>query len=347
MGFGKLHQDYTTRVLRVDKTEEVNCQVIKVDVPKNNTHVYLQLYQKNPRIILNNGTYQHTVLSFLILVDSRNNYLLTDINYRYCNEDGSYHGYNVISYAPVAVTLSNKTNQVNVNSMIHKTMVDFCKKELTPSKKSNGLNIYIYKDYTRQLPLMATGYENTSNNYFKTITEVTGKGNKSFYIYCDDYASEDDTTVIKPLPPKSMTCVIVLKYSNSTIVSYSSSIAVSSANTNTRTNTNTNKGTNNVTPASSVDNNPVFKTEGEEIDEDGYLIQYLLKGSNNSYVIGLENTSNFITLSLSVEGLDILDSIYKGQAKPVFTIKSREKKVFNVKVKSNYYGNVTFQFEYE
>ena len=30
-------------------------------------------------------------------------YLLTDINYRYCNEDGSNHGYNVISYAPVAV----------------------------------------------------------------------------------------------------------------------------------------------------------------------------------------------------------------------------------------------------
>ena len=84
---------------------------------------------------------------------------------------------------------------------------------------------------------------------------------------------------------------------------------------------------------SSVDNNPVFKTEGEEIDEDGYLIQFLLQGSNNSYIIGLENTSNFsITLSLSVEGLDILDNIYKGQAKPIFTIKVREKKVFNVKV---------------
>jgi len=119
-------------------------------------------------------------------------------------------------------------------------------------------------------------------------------------------------------------------------------------NTKTNTNTNTNKGTSNVAPASSVESNPVFQTEGEEIDEDGYLVQYLLQGSNNSYVIGLENTSNFsITLSLSVEGLDILDSAYKGQAKPVFTIKAREKKVFNVKVKSNYYGNVTFQFEYE
>ena len=107
-------------------------------------------------------------------------------------------------------------------------MGDFCKKELTPSKKSNGLNIYTYKDYTKQLPFMVTEYENTSNNYFKTITEVTGIGNKSFCIYWDDYASEDDTTVTKPLPPKSMTCAIVLKYFNSTIFSCSSSIAVSS-----------------------------------------------------------------------------------------------------------------------
>ena len=245
-------------------------------------------------------------------------------------------------------------------------MVDFCKKELTPTKKSNGLNIYTYKNYTKQLPFMVTGYENTSSNYFKTTTEVTGKGDKSFCIYCDDYATEDETTVIKPLPPKSMTCVIVLKYSNSTIFSCSSAIAGSSANeassleasaknkaktktnTNTNTNNNANKGTTNVVPSNSVDNNPVFLEEGEEIDEDGYLLQYLLAGSNNSYVIGLENTSNYrIKLSLILEGLDILDSAYKGQAKPIFTIIAKEKKVFNVKVKSNYYGNVSFQFEYE
>ena len=54
--------------------------------------------------------------------------------------------------------------------------VDGKKKELTPTKKSNGLNIYTYKNYTKQLPFMVTGYENTSNNYFKTTTEVPGKG---------------------------------------------------------------------------------------------------------------------------------------------------------------------------
>jgi len=72
-----------------------------------------------------------------------------------------------------------------------------------------------------------------------------------------------------------------------------------------------------------------------------------LEGSNNSYVIGLENTSNYnFKLSINLEGLNILDSAYNGQAKPTFIINSKEKKVFNVQVKSNYYGNVSFQFEY-
>ena len=78
------------------------------------------------------------------------------------------------------------------------------------------------------------------------------------------------------------------------------------------------------------------------------MIQYLLEGSNNSYVIGLENTSNYrIALSINLEGLDILDSAYKGKSKPSFIINAKEKKVFNVKIKNNYSGNVSFQFEYE
>ena len=78
------------------------------------------------------------------------------------------------------------------------------------------------------------------------------------------------------------------------------------------------------------------------------MIQYLLKGSNNSYVIGLENRyPNYrFNLAINLVGLDILDNAYKGQSKPTFTINPQEKKVFNVRIKSNYSGNVSFQFEY-
>ena len=372
MGFGKLHQDFVTRVLRVEKTEAIKCQLLKVDVPQNNCLIYFQLYQKNPRIILSDGTYQKTVLSYLILIDSNFNYidsmstkdmhicveqtlnkgtyyLLCDINYRYCNEQGKNHGYNVTTYAPIPITLSNITSQVNVNSIMQKAMVDFCKKNITPIKKSNGLNIYTYKTYTKQLPFMVTAYENTSSNYYKTTTEVTCKGEKSFCIYCDNNASENETKVIKQLHPMSMTCVIILKYSNSSIFSCSSTIQASTekeAKAEESKNNNMNyNNINNNTNNSNV--HPVFNMEGEAIDDDGYLVQYLLESGNNSYTIGLENRSGYgFKLCINLEGLDIIDANYQGNSKPVFNINPYEKKVFNVRVKNNYYGNVSFQFEY-
>ena len=372
MGFGKLHQDFVTRVLRVEKTEAIKCQLLKVDVPQNNCLIYFQLYQKNPRIILSDGTYQKTVLSYLILIDSNFNYidsmstkdmhicveqtlnkgtyyLLCDINYRYCNEQGKNHGYNVTTYAPIPITLSNITSQVNVNSIMQKAMVDFCKKNITPIKKSNGLNIYTYKTYTKQLPFMVTAYENTSSNYYKTTTEVTCKGEKSFCIYCDNNASENETKVIKQLHPKSMTCVIILKYSNSSIFSCSSTIQASTekeAKAEESKNNNMNyNNINNNTNNSNV--HPVFNMEGEAIDDDGYLVQYLLESGNNSYTIGLENKSGYgFKLCINLEGLDIIDANYQGNSKPVFNINPYDKKVFNVRVKNNYYGNVSFQFEY-
>ena len=376
MGFGKLHQDFVTRVLRIEKTEAIKCQLLKVDVPQNNCLIYFQLYQKNPRIILNDGTYQKTVLCYLILIDSNFNYidsmstkdmhicveqtlnkgtyyLLCDVNYRYCNANKKNHGYNVTTYAPIAINLSNITSQVNVNVIMQKAMVDFCKKNITPSKKSNGLNIYTYKTYTKQLPFMVTAYENTSSNYYKTTTEVTCKGEKSFCIYCDNNASENETKVIKQLPPKSMTCVIILKYSNSSIFSCSSTIQASTEKEakaeESKNNINININNNIPKTNNNYNNNvhPVFNMEGEPIDDDGYLVQYLMELGNESYVIGLENKSNYgFKLRINLEGLDIVDGNYQGNSKPIFTINPLEKKIFNIKVKNNYYGNVSFQFEY-
>lgn len=280
-------------------------------------------------------------------------YLLCDVNYRYCNANKKNHGYNVTTYAPIAINLSNITSQVNVNAIMQKAMVDFCKKNITPSKKSNGLNIYTYKTYTKQLPFMVTAYENTSSNYYKTTTEVTCKGDKSFCIYCDNNASENETKVIKQLPPKSMTCVIILKYSNSSIFSCSSTIQASTEKEakaeESKNNINININNNIPKTNNNYNNNvhPVFNMEGEPIDDDGYLVQYLMELGNESYVVGLENKSNYgFKLRINLEGLDIIDENYQGNSKPIFTINPLEKKIFNIKVKNNYYGNVSFQFEY-
>ena len=126
-------------------------------MPQNNYLIYFQLYQKNPRIILNDGTYQKAVLCYLILIDNNYNYidsmstkdmhicveqiinkgtyyLLCDVNYRHCNQKGKNHGYNVTVYAQTAVTLSNISSQINVNSIMQKAMIDCCKKNKTVKK---------------------------------------------------------------------------------------------------------------------------------------------------------------------------------------------------------------------
>ena len=126
-------------------------------MPQNNYLIYFQLYQKNPRIILNDGTFQNAFLCYLIVINSNYNYidsmstkdmlicveqilnkgiyyLLCDVNYWYCNQKGKNHGYNVTAYAQTAFTLSNMSSQINVNSIMQKAMIDCCKKNKTVKK---------------------------------------------------------------------------------------------------------------------------------------------------------------------------------------------------------------------
>ena len=93
--------------------------------------------------------------------------------------------------------------------------------------------------------------------------------------------------------------------------------------------------------------NPVFDEEGEQIDENGNLYQYILEVDNgNGYTIGLENTSAYkIKLKLILEGLTDVDSEFKGQANPVFESLPKSKRVFNLKVKPNA-NDLSFEFTY-
>jgi hypothetical protein len=89
--------------------------------------------------------------------------------------------------------------------------------------------------------------------------------------------------------------------------------------------------------------NPVFKTQGQIINQDGTLVQYSMVNGDN-YVIGLENRSNMkVRLQLYLEGL-VLSSNGKNYA--VFFSNPRERKIFNTKVLKNYNGQIYFEFQY-
>ena len=69
LGIARLKRGYVTTFCKVRKVENIKCQIIKVISEQKDSHSYLQLYQKNPRALLRDGTYQPTALCYLILLD--------------------------------------------------------------------------------------------------------------------------------------------------------------------------------------------------------------------------------------------------------------------------------------
>ena len=191
------------------------------------------------------------------------------------------------------------------------------------------MQIYISKNYNSDIPFLLACFVNPTQNSYKIKLEVKAKGSKSFCIYNDNTATENDTSVIKEIKPASAITLSVLKYSLSSMFSLCYTVLSSD-----------DKSTN-------EDANPVFDEEGEQIDENGNLYQYILEVNNgNGYTIGLENTSQYrIKLKLILEGLTDVDAEFKGQANPVFESLPKSKKVFNLKVNPDA-KDLSFEFTY-
>ena len=61
------------------------------------------------------------------------------------------------------------------------------------------MNIYISKYYDSEIPFLVSCFVNTSQQNYKIKLEMKPKGEKSFCIYNDSIATENDVQVIKEL----------------------------------------------------------------------------------------------------------------------------------------------------
>ena len=367
MGFAKLHPDYETSVLKIKKEDAVKCQLIKVTVNKDRVHTYLSLYQKNPRIITKQGYYQKTSLCFIMLCDKNFNYInsmattdmhicveetlkrgeyyiFCDVNYRYV---GNNHGYNITSYGDHELALENltKNNQINISQYLEKALYSYCKvKKINPTRDSRGFEIYT-QNYGKDLPFMLLVFNNTGSSNLQANVEAKVKGSKSFCIYCDSDASEDDLKVSKNLPPGTARSIAILKYTNSSLFSINYSVS-SGSPSSSKPSSNTGSNTSNQS-YNDVRNDPVFREEAEAIDEDGFIYQYF-KEQRNGFTIGIENRGRTKQkFKLLLEGLDFTDSINRGRSVSLpFDLSPNERKKWEVTLKSRYAGDLTFQFDY-
>ena len=379
IGFAKIHPDYIVNNLKIKKEQNIKCQLIKIKVSKNNNknsvHSFIQLYQKNPRIILKDGTYQNTALCFIILVDDEFNYLIssssnkmhigieynlkpdkdyyifTDLNYRYdLNNKGKNHGYRITSYSEAFLEFENLTdnNKYNVSSLLRKAMIDYVKKNVKKSKY-NGMTIYVTPSYSDYFPFTIAYFENEKkiDNIIKLT--INYKGDKGFCFYCDDLANEDEYKIEKELPGNGNNIVLIMKYTLSSIFSLNY-IFITDKRTKEEKEIYQNKikqKNNNLNIKEGKNiflKNDIFKQEGEPISPNSELIQYV-KEINNGYILGLENKSKQkLRCKLNIEGLILTDTIYKGRGSPTFYIEPKEKKIFNATIIQDYKGDLSFQF---
>jgi hypothetical protein len=276
-------------------------------------------------------------------------YIFCDVNYRYV---GDNHGYNITSYGDSELTLENltKSNKINIPQAFEKALVSYCKVSgIKPSKDSRGIETYT-QNYGKDLPFMVLAFNNTSSNYFQANVETKARGTKSFCIYCDSDASEDDIKVTKQIPPNSARAIVIMKHTNSSLFSISYSVQQSSAaaaqNVSNNTNTNTNNRQNDYDD-DDVRNDPVFRTDGEPIDEDGHILQYF-KEEKNGFTIGIENKGRTKEkFKLILEGLEFTDSLNRGRGTSApFDLYPNQRKKWYVSLKKRYTGDLSFQFDY-
>ncbi len=284
--------------MRIRKSQATKCQLIKATIPKDDTLVYFQLYSKNPRIPYKNGEYPIPVLSNLILVDkdfnyldgTKNNekhicveatlkkgeyYLFADSNFRFTSEGN--HGYTITAYSNREIPLENVTEKNDVGKLLHKAMIDYCKKKEKPIPQKNGVNFYGTPAFSQDIPYRVLMFENPTDNTLAIKIGLVCRGSKSCSFYCDEVAGEDESIVVKNIRPKESVCTIVMYHSLSSLFKFK---------------------VNFTSPRDEKDkeyNHEVFNEEGEELDKEGKLLQYYIE-KENEIIIGIDNKYQHLSL---------------------------------------------------
>ena len=213
----------------------------KLVVQNDNTHGYISLHQKNPRIILKDGTYQKPVISYLMLVDENyryikansgaerniclevnlnkgNYYLITDINFRFVQK--KQHCYNLSAYASSAIGIYPETNK-NIEEAFKYGIYSYCRGNLSP-QSHNGGNLYQSKKSESEFPFMFCLFDNTNGKYDITLTDTpTYKSNVPNFEFYFEGNNNKATSLSKKIQPGQWDLFVHLPYSFSTIVGYS------------------------------------------------------------------------------------------------------------------------------
>ena len=383
IGICHLYQDYKYTFLHVPKSNtSIGPYLSRIEV-ESDTHCYLMLHQKNPRIILKTGDYQKPVLCYIMLVDSNYNYvkanstcemnvaievnlkrgiyyMVCDANFRYVQN--RQHGYNLSCYGSNPVGIFPESNK-NIEELFKYGIYSYCKTNIEPQSQSNG-KLYYSKRNDSEFPFGFALFENTGNYDITIKDTLSYRGSKSVEFYFEG-KNNKSTSISKTIAPGQWDIFCHMPFSNGTL--YSFQLATSGRSHNgppaqkglaslsggnvpsSNVNINSNKNEDNDEPSPSnnkeneIDYNDIFSEEPESLDDRGLVNQYV-HAVNGGYYIGFENgTRSTYQMKLVLNGLYEVN--HPGEKEVPFTSSPRTRRIFHVKVIKGYNGDISFMFD--
>ena len=220
-----------------------------MEIDQNEENCYINLYQKNPRIIKKDGKYPNKpVLGFIILAkedeqknlkyidsitsfsNSKENYqmhialqqklapgiyyIFCDVIYRYKYPKNS--GYTISVYSKHSLkSLTNDTDNLNGDEYLKKVVYDCCKTKHLSKTTTDKFDIY-KRNLDLKFPFIAYCIYNRTNSKFKIEFKIKRDEddiNCSFYSEGNiEEAEEEVHTLIKIIEPKTLDVCLTIPY---------------------------------------------------------------------------------------------------------------------------------------
>ena len=373
IGICHLYSDYVYSYMHVPKVKTNRGAVIsRIEVINNNTHAYIQLHQKNPRIELKTGGYQNPVINYIMLVDKNNKYvkangngemenaievdldkgtyyLISDINFRYI-QGQKPHCYNLSCYSSSPVGIYEENNK-DIKQAFSEGLYDYCKKNIQGQDYAKGI-IYQSKKQGSEFPFNFILFDNSKGEYDVTLTDTLVFKNRS---RCADFYLEGNNekaqSISKTVYPGGFDLFAHLPYTYSSLYSYELKTSARQASGQRGNAPSSSSNVNKIqTPSQSQPQNTqeiakeVFAEPPENLDQNGYLKQYVHR-VQGGYYIGFENGSNRnLNMKLCLEGMYEVN--HPNMANVTFTSQAMSRNMFFIKPIQGHKGGISFLFDY-
>ena len=355
LDIAKLEKGYCSTYCKISKIYAIKCQVIQLIVEEESPNTFIQLYQKNPRIVRKNGTkYPQTAQSFLILINSDfkfiksvhekdyhigmnvdlkpgKYYIFCDVNYRNETVQNRTFGYTVTFYSKKPLkNIENVTENIEVRKILETSLYNYCKETIKPINHKSGMKIYQTQNFSQELPFTLFCFENTIDKALKVKFDIINDQNNKINYFCfynDSIATEFDSSVIKTIEPGNFSTIMIWVFSKKSKFAMMYEI-LNSNDFKTYENT-----------------HPAFNSHPQPLDRKGELLTHILKiEKRNGLSIGLDNTSDKeLLLELNLKGAYDIDEQYFEEENIEFKMLPKSKKVFNIRIKPNC-NSIKFNF---